>query len=144
MPSPWSDDERWQERLRSDERRLVQLLDGNDREVVDGTVEAADGDGGLDFAVVYGSVARGERRDESDLDIYFEAGDIPEPFNPPRSRSPLARLRSAIGRTARQPAPRAAVRLRLIESALIVVDRGPFRELLVAVDVEGLVPLEDD
>jgi predicted nucleotidyltransferase len=144
MPSPWSDDERWQERLRSDERRLVQLLNANDREVVDGTVEAADGDGGLDFAVVYGSVARGERRDESDLDIYFEAGDIPEPFNrqDPAARWHVFGLPSGALLDNLRRGQRFA--FDLIESALIVVDRGPFRELLVAVDAEGLVPLEDD
>jgi hypothetical protein len=32
----------------------------------------------------------------------------------------------------------------LIESALVVTDRGLFREALIAVDVEGLTPAAED
>src|SRR5438477_1215911 len=79
--SQWSDDQRWQVRLEADAARLSELLTADDREVIDGTIAAADGDGSLEFAVVYGSVARGERRANSDLDIYFEASDLPREFN---------------------------------------------------------------
>jgi hypothetical protein len=146
QPSPWTDDERWRTRLAADAERLAALLTEEDREVVDGAVAAADGDGdgGLDFLVVYGSVARGERRAESDLDIYFEASDLPREFN----RTDPNRRWHVFG----LPSPALLDNLRgrrqfafdLIESALVVTDRGLFRAALIAVDVEGLTPAAED
>jgi hypothetical protein len=141
--SPWSDDERWEARLELDAARLAELLMNDDHEVVDGAIAAADGDGRLEFAVVYGSVARGVRRAESDLDIYFEANDLPREFN----RTDPNRCWHVFG----MPAGALLDNLRrgqqfafdLIETALVVTDRGPFRELLIAVDAEGLTPNED-
>jgi hypothetical protein len=140
--SAWSDDERWQARLASDEQRLAEILSNEDREVVDGTRADANANGALAVLGVYGSVARDQRRADSDLDIYFEAADLPEPFNrtDPGHRwhvygLPVGALLDNL-RRGRQFA------FDLIESALIVADRGPFRQLLIAVEREGLVRLE--
>jgi hypothetical protein len=140
QPSPWAADERWQARLEADAERLAALLTEEDREVVDGAVAAADGKGGLDFLVVYGSVARGERRAESDLDIYFEARDLPKEFNrtDPNRRWHVFGLPS--GALLDNLRRKRQFAFDLIESALVVTDRGPFREALVAVDAEGLTP----
>ena len=140
QPNPWTDDKRWQARVASDAQRLANLLTEEDREVADGAVAAADGDGGLDFLVVYGSVARGERRTESDLDIYFEASDLPSEFNrtDPNRRWHVFGLPS--GALVNDLRRRQQFAFDLIENALVVTDRGPFREALVAVDVEGLSP----
>jgi hypothetical protein len=144
QPSHWTDNEAWQARLAAAAERLAALLTEEDREVVDGALAAADGDGRLDFLVVYGSVARGERRAESDLDIYFEAGDLPREFNrtDPNHRWHVFGLPSGALldnlRRSRQFA------FDLIESAIVVTDRAPFREALVAVDVEGLTPAAEE
>ena len=142
--APWNDDQRWQERVAADTERLDELLTNDDREVVEGALAAADGDGGLEFLVVYGSVARGERRADSDLDIYFEASDLPREINrtDPNGRWHVFGL----------PAGALLDNLRrgqqfafdLIETALIVSDRGPFREVLVVVDAEGLTSIAAD
>jgi hypothetical protein len=79
--SPWADEERWRERLDADGLRVAELLDADDREVVEGAVAAAAVNHALDFLVVYGSVARGERHADSDLDLYFEARDLPREVN---------------------------------------------------------------
>lgn len=141
-PLPQSDDA-WSARLEADAARLAELLSSDDREVLDGTIAAADGAGGLEFAVVYGSVARGERRADSDLDLYFEASDLPREFN----RTDPNRRWHVFG----LPAGALLDNLRrgqqfafdLIESALVVADRGSFRELLIIVDAEGLCAAEE-
>ena len=142
--SSWSDDQRWQARLVADEQRLSEILSDDDRKVVDGTVAAADANGALEFIVVYGSAARAERRAGSDLDIYFEAADLPEPFN----RTDPERRWHVYG----MPEGTLLGNLRLgrdfafdlIETALVVTDRGPFRQLLIAVAQEGLVRADAD
>lgn len=143
MADRWSDDELWQARLAADAARLAELLTADDREVLDGAIAAADGVGGLEFAVVYGSAARGERRADSDLDIYFEASDLPREFN----RTDPNRRWHVFG----LPAGALLDNLRrgqqfafdLIESGLVAADRGPFRELLIVVDAEGLCAAEE-
>jgi hypothetical protein len=52
-----------------------------------GAVAAADCDGGRDFLVVYGAVAGGDRRAESDFGIDFEASDLPQ-----SSTAPILRI----------------------------------------------------
>jgi hypothetical protein len=138
QPSHWTDTEAWQARLAADVERLAALLTEEDRGRRRGPRRS--GDGGLDFLVVYGSVARGERHVESDLDIYFEASDLAREFNRTDPNHcwhvfglPSGALLDNL-RLSRQFA------FDLIESAIVVTDRGPLREALVAVDVEGLTP----
>lgn len=136
--SPWRDEAQWQARVARDELRLGEVLTADDREVVDGAIAAADGAGGLEFAVVYGSVARGERRADSDLDIYFEASDLPREFNrtdPNRRWHVFGLPTGALLDNLRRGQQFA---FDLMESALVAADRGPFRELLIAVEAEGL------
>jgi hypothetical protein len=139
-----TDDEHWDARLTRDAERLHKLLSPEDHEILTGAIEIADEAGGLDFLVVYGSVARGERRADSDLDIYFEARDLPKEFNrkDPAHRwhifgLPAGALLDNL-RRGRQFA------FDLIGSALVSVDRGAFRALVTAVAVEGLEPSSDD
>jgi hypothetical protein len=143
-PNPWTDDEGWEARLAGDTERLAELLDADDREVVEGAVSAADANGALDFLVLYGSIARGERRADSDLDLYFEAGDLPREFN----LTDAGRRWHVFG----LPSGALIDNLRrgqqfafdLIESAIIVTDQGSFRDLLLTVDAEGLAPTGGD
>jgi hypothetical protein len=139
-----SDDDHWQERLVGDVGRLADLLTHEDQEVVDGAVQVADAGGALDFLVVYGSVARAERRANSDLDLYFEAHDLPREFNLTDEGHrwhvfglPSGALLDNLRRGQR-------FAFDLIESALIVTDRGAFRELLRTVAGEGLTPEPED
>jgi hypothetical protein len=142
-PRPWSDDQGWEARLAADVERLAELLSNDEREVVEGAVAMADSNGAMDFLVVYGSVARGERGADSDLNVYFEAGDLPREFN----LTDVGRRWHVFG----LPSGALLDNLRrreqfafdLIEAALIVSDRGTFRALLLAVDAEGLKPAND-
>ena len=54
----YSNDDSWQARLAADQQRLAEILSTDDREVVDGTLAAADANG--DFIVIHGSAARGQ------------------------------------------------------------------------------------
>lgn len=140
--SQWSDDQRWQARLEADAARLTQLSTADDREIIDGAIAAADGYGGLKFAVVYGSVTRGERRADSDLDFYFEASDLPREFNrtDPNRRwhvfgLPAGALLDNLRRGQR-------FAFDLIQTSLVVSDPvGAFREILIAVEAERLGPI---
>lgn len=109
QPSHWTDTEAWQARLAADVERLAALLTEEDRGRRRGPRRS--GDGGLDFLVVYGSVARGERHVESDLDIYFEASDLAREFNrtDPNHCWHVFGLPSG---AARQPTSKPTVRLR--------------------------------
>jgi predicted nucleotidyltransferase len=109
--------------------------------VVRGVVEAADAQGALDFVVVFGSVARCDHDDESDLDIFFEASDLREPYAVPH---PEFREYEVLG----LPAGGLLGALRagqefafnIVRDGLVHVDNGRYREVLIAVDEEQLVP----
>jgi predicted nucleotidyltransferase len=138
--SPWADEERWRERLDADGLRVAELLDADDREVVEGAVAAAAVNHALDFLVVYGSVARGERHADSDLDLYFEARDLPREVNlTDEGRRwhvfgvPSGALLDDLRRSHQ-------FAFDLIASALIITDSGSFRDVLITADVEGLAP----
>ena len=104
-----------------------------------------DGGGHLDFLVVYGSAARGEQHEDSDVDVYFEAGDLPEPFN---------RGEDANGRFHIFGVPRGtllealrhgdAVGREILRDGIAVVDTERFREVLTSADEAGLTPGEAD
>src|SRR5438874_2533418 len=86
--SRWRDDRTWHRRVARDRHLLRERLSADQMTVVRGVVEAADVQVALDFVVVFGSVARGDHDDESDLDIYFEAGDLNAPYDTPHPEFP--------------------------------------------------------
>jgi hypothetical protein len=140
--SRWRDEDDWSARLREDgamlDARLTESQDGATRRIV---ASAADG-GHLDFLVVYGSVSRGQQHAGSDLDIYYETSDLTMELEAadPDSRwhvfgAPSGALLDNLRRGDQ-------FAFDLVTDALVVVDDGGFRELVVAVDVEQLKPAE--
>jgi len=135
----WRDDRAWQQRVARDRHLLRERLTDDQMAAVRAVVEAADGHGALDFVVVFGSVARGDHRDDSDLDIYFEAGDLREPYAVPHPDFPDYQVLGL-------PAGGLLGALRdgqefganVVRDGLIHVDNGRYREVLIAVDEEGL------
>lgn len=111
--------------------------------VVRGVAEAADTQGALDFVVVFGSVARGDHDDDSDLDIYFEAGDLSAPYDIPHPDFaeyqvlglPSGGLVDAL-RAGQEFA------FNVARDGLVHVDTGRYRDVLIAVDEEWLAPDE--
>jgi hypothetical protein len=136
--SRWRDDASWQERLAADRAALEERLSEDQKEVLEGVGEAVGaGEPGdvlaLTFMVVFGSYARGDQTAASDLDIYFEAENLPEPFN----RVDAARHYQVFG----MPSGVLADELRqardfgqrVVADALVVHDNGAFRLLLIHV-----------
>jgi hypothetical protein len=106
--------------------------------VVREVVQIVDAQGALDFLVVFGSVGRGEQTEQSDLDMYYEAHDLPEPYS-----SNIAQWQVlAPPRAALLDALRAGQEFafEVVRDGLIVADTGRFREVLIALDEEGLTP----
>jgi hypothetical protein len=138
--SPWRNDRAWQQRVARDRQLLRERLTDDQMTVVRGVVEAADGQHALDFVVVYGSVARGDQHDESDLDVFFEAGDLREPYAVPHPEfqeyEVLGVPAGGLLRALRAGQPFA---FNIVRDGLVHVDNGRYREALIAVDVEGLV-----
>jgi hypothetical protein len=137
--SPWRDDRTWQQRVVRDRQLLRQRLSDDQMTVVRGVVEAADTQGSLDYVVVFGSVARGDHNDDSDLDIYFEAGDLNEPYDVPHPDFPeyqvLGLPREGLLGALRDGQDFA---FNVVRDGLVHVDNGRYREALIAVDEEGL------
>src|SRR6266516_3345714 len=73
--SSWRGNERWQARLEADHRFLTDQLSEEQVEALDQLVGQFDEDEELrlSFLVVFGSQARDETDEQSDLDIYAEA-----------------------------------------------------------------------
>lgn len=144
--SQWRDDAAWQSRLAHEAEAIDERLNDAQREVLDG-VAASLGAGdaadvlALTFAVIFGSYARGDQAAESDLDIYFEAENLPEPFN----RVDADRHYQVFG----MPSGALADELRdgrefgqgVVADALVVHDNGSFRRLLIFVDEEKTAQL---
>jgi hypothetical protein len=136
--SPWRDDRTWQRRLIRDRARLLERLDEVQLEFVRGMVGVADGGGALDFLLVYGSAARGQASEESDVDVYFEAGVLPEPFNredPNGFFHAFGVPRGSLLGAVRQGDEAS---LEIVRDAIVVSDTERFRQVLIAVDEEGL------
>ncbi len=111
-------------------------------QVVRGVVQVADEQAALDFLVVYGSTGRGEQTEESDLDIYFEAHDLREPYDRPHAEwQVLGRPAGALLGALREGQEFA---FNVVRDGLILVDGGRYREVLLAVDEEGLEPRADE
>lgn len=138
--SRWRNDRTWQQRVARDRRLIQERLDDDQFTVVRAVAEIADAQGALDFVVVYGSVARGDHNDESDLDIYFEAADLREPYAVPHPDFPqyevLGMPSDALLGALRDGQEFA---FNIVRDALVHVDIGRYREALIAVDEDGLV-----
>jgi len=143
-PSPSRNDRAWQQRLARDRRLLLERLDPEQLEVVRGVQQIADEQSALEFLVVFGSVARGEQGPASDIDIYYEARDLPEPFNriDPDHRFQVFGMPSgALLAALRNGQP---FSFDVIRDALVVADAGRFREALIAVDEEDLATRDEE
>jgi hypothetical protein len=73
---PWRNEAAWSDRLREDRAILQAQLSDAQEKAIREIVESTDGEGKLEFLVVYGSVSRGEQRPDSDLDLYHETRDL--------------------------------------------------------------------
>jgi hypothetical protein len=132
----------WQQRVVRDRELLRTRLTVDQMKLVRGVVPVADSQGVLDFMLVFGSVARDEQHDESDLDVYFEAADLSEEYGK-RSADydvfgyPSGALLSMLrdGQT---------FAFNIARNGLIHADNGRYREALIAIDEEGLVENEED
>jgi nucleotidyltransferase-like protein len=143
VQSRWRDDRTWQQRVARDRTLLRERLDDDQMKVVRGVAEAADTQGALDFCVVFGSVARGDHDDESDLDIYFEAGDLNAPYDIPHPDFPEYQI-LGLPRNGLADALRGGQEFafNIVRDALVHVDNGRYRAVLVAAHEEGLAPEE--
>ncbi len=138
--SRWSDEHTWVARLNDDRETLQARLTPDQMRELGRLVAMIDDPVQADFLVVYGSVARDTHREDSDIDIYFEATYLPRRINI-REQGP-GRLFHGYG----MPQGVLLDNLRsgkdfafsLIDEALVFVDRGPFRALLTAHDEEEL------
>jgi hypothetical protein len=144
MGSQWRNDRTWQQRAVRDRRLIAERLDDDQIAVVRGVAAAADAQGALDFVVVFGSVARGDHNDDSDLDVFFEATDLPQPYARPHPQFPEYEV-LGFPAGALLGALRAGQEFafNIIRDGLVHVDNGRYREALIAVDEEGLVAVDD-
>lgn len=137
--SQWRDDDAWQERLARDGAALAERLDEEQQDVLGSVAEILGaGDPGdvlaLTFVVVFGSYARGAQNAESDLDIYFEAENLPEPLNridPARHYQVFGMPSGALADELREGCEFGQ---RIVADALVVHDNGAFRRVLIHVD----------
>jgi hypothetical protein len=136
-PSRWRDDRSWQQRVVRDRGRIAALSD-EQRELARGVAAAADRDGSLDFAVIYGSVAQGRQRADSDIDVYFEASDLPVPFNCEDSDGRFHAFGMPRGDLLANMGAGDHVAVEIVRDAIVILDNGRLRELLIAVDEESL------
>jgi hypothetical protein len=137
--STWGDDRVWQQRVARDRRLLQERLTDDQMAVVRGVAEIADSQHSLDFVVVFGSVARGDHDDDSDLDIFFEAHDLNAPYATPHPDFPqyevLGLPAGGLLGALRDGQEFAA---NIIRDGLVHVDTGRYREVLITADEEGL------
>ena len=139
--SAWRDDRTWQRRIARDRQLLRERLDDDQMTVVRGLVEAADAQGGLDFVVVFGSVARGDHDDDSDLDIYFEAADLNAAYDIPHPEFPeYQALGLPSGGLLDALRAGQEFAFNVVRDGLLDVDNGRYRNALIAVEEEQLVP----
>src|SRR4051794_9170852 len=138
--SRWSDEQTWAARLNGDRETMQGRLTAEQMRELGRLVAMIDDPEQADFLVVYGSVARGTHSEASDIDIYFEAPYLLRKINI-REQGP-GRLFHGFG----MPRDVLIGNLRsgkdfafsLINEALVFVDRGWFRALLIARDEDEM------
>jgi Nucleotidyltransferase domain len=137
--SEWRDDAAWQARLAHDAEAIDERLSDEQREVIDGVSQSLGvGDAGdvlaLTFMVVFGSYARGANGAESDLDVYFEAENLPEPMNRVDAADHYQVFGMPSGALADELREGREFGASVTADALVVHDNGAFRRLLIFVD----------
>jgi predicted nucleotidyltransferase len=129
-------DEAWGVRLRQDVQMLEEQLTDSQGTAVRLIVDT----GEVDFVVVYGSVSRGEQRDGSDLDVYYETGLANaerEDADPSSSEHVFAAASGSLVEALRRGDEMA---FDIVSDALVVHDEGPFRSMMIAAEQEKLEP----
>jgi hypothetical protein len=144
--SQWRDDSAWQARLAHDGETINERLNDEQREVLDGvTASVGAGDAGdvlaLTFMIVFGSYARGDQTAQSDLDIYFEAENLPEPFNRVDAACHYQVFGMPSGALADELRQGSEFGQGVVADALVIHDNGAFRRLLIFVDEERTAQL---
>ena len=137
--SQWRDDAAWQARLARDSKAIEERLNDEQKTVLEevGKSLGAGYEGdvlALTFMVIFGSYACGDQTAQSDLDIYFEAENLPEPFNrvdPARHYQVFGMPNGALADELRQGREFGQG---VVADALVVHDNGSFRRLLIFVD----------
>jgi predicted nucleotidyltransferase len=144
--SQWRDDAAWQARLAHDSKAIAERLNDEQKTVLEEVGKSLGvGDAGavlqLTFVVVFGSYARGDFRPDSDLDIYFEADNLPKRFNlvDPDRRYQVFGMPS--GALADELHEGREFGQSVVADALVDHDNGSFRRLLTFVDEQKTVQL---
>jgi hypothetical protein len=143
------DDESWRARLVRDKETLKERLGDAAVRTIGASLTVIDDLGRADFVVVYGKAARLGIDEANDIDFYFEAAWLPA------EKAPVQIEREENGTPFHAYGwPRGALiqNLRkgdgfafgLLRDALIFVDRGPFRDVLIVVDEECLALAEGE
>jgi hypothetical protein len=136
--SDWRDGGGWQARLDADRETLTERLSGEQVGALNAVVTEFEADealrGVLSFVIVFGSQARGEADEESDLDICVEAA-IPQArgFRAGAFDLMINPDRTLMGGAARGYEMSNDV----IRDALIWHDDGSFRSLLIWLDEQA-------
>jgi Polymerase beta, Nucleotidyltransferase len=131
-------DRLWQARVQRDRQLLRERLTDEQMRVVREVIQVADKQGALEFLVVFGSVGRGEQTEESDLDMYYEAQDLGEPYSRKVGQWQVLALPPCALLDALRAGQEFA--FSVVRDGLIVADGGRYREVLIALDEDGLTP----
>jgi hypothetical protein len=130
----------WSDRLREDRLILEAQLSPAQDAAVRRIIESKLAGGQLEFLVVYGSVSRGEQRQGSDLDIYYETRDEAVEHEEADPESKWHVFGAASGALLASLRLGDKMAFSIVSDALVVYDDGPFQALIAAADEERLKP----
>jgi Nucleotidyltransferase domain len=137
--SRWHDDGDWRRRLERDRELIDARLDDEQKKVLFEVPRLVDEKWRVRFVLVVGSRARGDHRDNSDVDIYIEAEGAPNdareaPVVPHPRFNVLIVPGGTILANVRAGEAYATAYAR---EGLVAQDDGSFRDALVALEEEG-------
>jgi Polymerase beta, Nucleotidyltransferase len=143
--SVYRDDEVWQARLQRDQGLIKERLDDEQKRVLEETPEVVGETLPVQFVLVIGSRARGEHREESDLDLYIAAEGAPDdperaPVVPNQHFQVLIVPPGVLLNNCRAGEEYA---LSFAQDGLVARDNGTLRSTLIALDEEGIVSPPD-